>query len=185
MSLLGNELPPEFEGLQHARLRKDYEPFVLIMLRDEKLMSYCLNQIKHKGKTAFLCARLLQLASDINIDLFKVYAADCIEILCNKPPEPSVKRTLLRIFIKLEIPNSHLVKAYDTLLSILRSHHESIACRAFSIQVLAGICRREPELIHEALLVVQEEFQFGSSGFKNSARHFIQEFSPNKSKRKA
>jgi hypothetical protein len=40
MSLQGNELPTEFEGLQNARLRKDYEPFVLIMLRDEKLMSY-------------------------------------------------------------------------------------------------------------------------------------------------
>jgi hypothetical protein len=171
------ELPAEFTGLLNARLRKDYTPYVNELLVKTHLMEFCLSEIKAKGKVAFSCSRIMHLASDKNIYLFNKYLDRCAEILCNNPPETSVKRTLLRIFIRAEIPEKYLANIYNIMLEIIRNQNESIACRAFSIQVLSKICKIEPGLIQEALLVIQKELLFGSAGFKNAAEHFIRQFS--------
>ena len=68
----------------------------------------------------------------------------------------AVARNLLRIFQGQEIPEKYSARLLDMCLRWIRSEHEAIAIRAFSITVATQICKKYPELISELKIIIDE-----------------------------
>lgn len=172
-----NAFPKKLSGLEKARLVNDYQRYVEIARKDEQVLAYCMEMLRARSREAFLCARIIQLLSDTDIKKLRPYAELLADLLKTEELLTSVKRTILRYFIREEIPYNKLSFIFDLCLKIFSDAKESIACRAFSIQILGKICEQESTLIHEATTRMKEHLPYLEGGVRNSAEHYLKKFS--------
>lgn len=133
----------------------------------EELMEHSLQQ---KGNMALRASNVLALVSESNPELVAPY----LERIIRSFPElkhVSVKRGFTRIV-------SHYTDITDDdLLSIMVNHcfewlndpDETIAIRAYSMTILANVCKIYPELIPELRETIELHYNDGSAGFKTRA----------------
>jgi hypothetical protein len=87
---------------------------------------------------------------------------------CALPDAPdAVKRNVIRVIQNIPIPDEYLGMAASICFDLLANHKESIAVRAFSMTVLYNISLREPELQSELCLLIQDQWEHQSVGFRN------------------
>lgn len=85
----------------------------------------------------------------------------------------AVKRNTVRVLQTITIPK-HLTGITATVcFDLLQSPTEPIAVKAFSMTVLANICKQEPELSHELKLIIEEQLPYASAGFKSRAKKVL------------
>lgn len=97
--------------------------------------------------------------------------------LVKKMQEPgvhdAVKRNVVRILQTADIPNDLLGTVATLCFEYLGSVNEPIAVRAFSMTVLAKIAQREPDLMRELRLVIEQQLPYGSAGIRARARRVL------------
>lgn len=106
--------------------------------------------------------------------LITPYYPVLLEAIDRKPVHDAVKRNTLNVFESVEIP----AKYYDTLadhcFQYLADPKEPIAIRCASMTVLDKICRNIPELKGELRLLLEEQLEFESAGFRSRAKRILQ-----------
>jgi len=105
-------------------------------------------------------------------DLVKPYLKEMIENL-EKPVHDAVKRNSLRALAEIDIPDELLGLTVDICFHFLVSADAAIAIKAFSMKVLENICKKEPELLAELKLVVEERLPFESKAFQSVGRKIL------------
>lgn len=99
--------------------------------------------------------------------LIKKYIESLLKNLEKENLHDAVKRNTVRIFQFIEIPKKLQGLAFQNCMNLLLSPDEPIAVKAFSMTVLANICKQEPDLRNELKIVIEELLPYGSAGFKN------------------
>lgn len=100
------------------------------------------------------------------------HCAELIEVL-KKKAHPAIHRGAVRVLQKVDLPEDLKGKAFDVCFDILCDMKRPIAVRVFSMTVVHNIAKEEPELMEELKIVLQELYEFGSTGFKARARKII------------
>jgi hypothetical protein len=93
------------------------------------------------------------------------------------PVHVAVKRNTVRLLQFIEIPKDLRGVAAGACFELLNSKDEPIAIKAFSMTVLANICRHHPELKAELKFSIETLLPYASSGLSNRAKKTLKEIS--------
>lgn len=97
-------------------------------------------------------------------ELLKPYRSKLIQYLKTNPAD-AVRRSTMRIFQIVDIPETDEGDLFDLGIGYLKSSNEPIAVKAFSMTVLRRICEKYPELASEVIpqieILVEENASAG------------------------
>lgn len=87
----------------------------------------------------------------------------------------AVKRNTLRIFQSFDLPKRLWGKTADLCFRFLMDADEPIAVKVFAMTVVANICKHEPDLKTELRIVIEDQLQNASAGFKARANRILKQ----------
>jgi hypothetical protein len=90
-----------------------------------------------------------------------------------RPVHVAVKRNTVRFLQFIEIPKPLEGSVVDICFSFLNSKDEPIAVKAFSMTVLANICKNHPDLKKELQLSIEEMLPYASTGIRTRAKKVL------------
>jgi len=161
--------------------------------RDEMLLYY-LDEDKFDVLVNFLFSKdrrlaektawLLQEATDTYPEVLLPYCNALVNGLPNYTTDAE-KRFVMRYFNFQPLPKKEkeLTQLMNFAFDWLIDPKEAIAQRAFAMTTLFLISERIPEIKNELKLSIEAQTEFGSSGFKNRAKHILKKLSKQTSKR--
>ena len=101
--------------------------------------------------------------------LLKLYYKRFIKHLNQPNKHDAVKRNTMRVLQFIEVPKAYWGALADICLRFVADKKEPIAVRAFSLTVLANLCKKQPDLKNEILLLIEDLLPYASAGLKNRA----------------
>jgi hypothetical protein len=96
-----------------------------------------------------------------------------IKFLHKKDVHHAVRRNILGILKAVDIPAKYYGELIDTCFGYIESGKETVAVKAFSIDIIANIASGEPAILQELKLVLEDQLPYGTSGFKSKASKII------------
>ncbi len=87
----------------------------------------------------------------------------------------AVVRNTVKILAELDIPETlqgHIINIY---FDYLLSQKTPVAVKAHAMQVVFNIARNEPDLLGELKMVIEEQFPYGSAGFKSRGKRILKD----------
>ncbi|MCI5059390.1 MAG: hypothetical protein MRY83_24975 [Flavobacteriales bacterium] len=130
------------------------------------------NDLDHSMRASWI----VDMVCAKNDKLFESHLDQVIENLGGFKHE-GVHRSLLKIISNLEIPEKHLAHLFDKCLNWLIREEVPIAVKVHGMQVAFNISQKVPELQRELALVLEENYDNASVGFKSRARKLIKKLS--------
>lgn len=109
-------------------------------------------------------------------ELFAPYHLHLLAALRQEQPHKAIRRNTMRIYQFIDIPDDIESELYDLGISFIMDIQEATAVKAFSLRVCERIVERYPELAHEVIVVIDEFYNFWSSGLQNRARKFLKKW---------
>lgn len=126
------------------------------------------------------CCWVLQKITDAYPDVIHPYCKQMVDFLPHYKSDAE-KRFLMRYFMTQPLPKDD--KTLATLLNFgfdwILNPKEAIATRANAMTVLYRITLVIPELTNELISVIETTLEFGSSGYKNRAKHILKKLKKN------
>ena len=98
-------------------------------------------------------AWLLQHCSNIQPELILPHVEPLLNLL-TEDIHDGVRRSILRAFTEITLPPSAIGQAADLCFAYLADPKEPVAVRVFAMSVLWGVCKQEPDLIDELVLLI-------------------------------
>ncbi len=99
-------------------------------------------------------------------DLLYPYLERLISNLKN-PVHDAIKRNTVNALQQVSIPEPLWGEAFDNCYQLLTAAQEPIAIKVFSMTVLLHIVQQVPELKDELRIAIEDQWPYGSSGFRN------------------
>ncbi len=120
-------------------------------------------------RAIWVCEKL----SEIHPDWFILLYDEIIQRLIDCTHDGS-KRLLLSILYNIPIPTPISVDLLNYCLDHMLSPQESIGVQALSIRIAYLLCRKEPELLQELQLILENtELDFYSTGVRTTVRNTL------------
>jgi hypothetical protein len=91
----------------------------------------------------------------------------------------AVKRNVTRTLQYIEIPKKYLGKVVTNCFNELADPASPIAVRAFSMYVLAKIAKREPGIINELRVTIEQMLPHATAGLRACSRKVLKQLSAN------
>ncbi|PLX12226.1 MAG: hypothetical protein C0594_02680 [Marinilabiliales bacterium] len=85
------------------------------------------------------------------------------------------QRILLSIIKQLQLPYAMLGKLYDLCIQMIKNEKTATGIKSNAIEILAKIASKEPDLIPEIILYIEDNIAFASSGMKHRATKVIKQ----------
>lgn len=95
--------------------------------------------------------------------------------------DDALKRNALRILRFSKIPKALQGMTADICFKMISSLDESIAARAFSIDIILKIAKEEPGLKNELELVIHRMLPYGTAAFRSQAKRMLKKSPARKS----
>jgi hypothetical protein len=122
-------------------------------------------------------AWIVAQCADNHPQLILPYLHKMIERMLEPGVHVAVKRNVVRILQRIEIPKKLVGKVATVCFDLLASQKEPIAVRCFSMTVLANIAKQEPDLTNEIRLLIEQQMPWGSAGFRARGRKILTQLS--------
>jgi hypothetical protein len=90
-----------------------------------------------------------------------------------KPVHDAVKRNVLGLFEEIKIPSHLHDELVDLCFIFLANPQEAIVIRIFSMTILSKICKDIPELREELKIIIEDNLEHGSAGFKHRGKKIL------------
>ena len=119
-------------------------------------------------------AWIMSICTERNPELIQPFLSNMVKMMEGKVHD-AVKRNTLRIFQNIKFPKSIWGKTFDVCFRFLISPDEPVAVKVFAMTVAAKICKYEPELKNELELVIIDQMENGSAGFRSRAKRVLKE----------
>lgn len=118
-------------------------------------------------------ARVVELAGSEHPELVQPYLAEMIEMLPSVKVD-GVKRSFFKMIVNYPLPDNEdlLGRLFDFSISLIASN-ESIAVRAYSMQLSYQISNIYPEIKQELLLLIESQMDAASAGLKTIGRKIL------------
>ena len=93
----------------------------------------------------------------------------------------AIKRQTLKIIadLKPKLSEELTGHALDICFDFLISTKEAVAIKVHAMQVIYNLCRNEPELLNELKMVIEDQMDYGSAGFKARGRKILKAIDKN------
>ena len=104
---------------------------------------------------------------------FDPHITRLIRFLNRKNIHHAVKRNILGILRTVKIPEKHKGDLLDQCFSYLESGRETIAVKAFSIDIITNIASGEPAILKELRIVLEDQLPYASAGLKSKTSKII------------
>ena len=114
----------------------------------------------------------LRKVCDKHPELFFPYFEKAVFLL-REDRHVAFRRNVLSIIAEQEIPEDYLGELADICFGFLESRSETVAVRVHAMEILAAICRREPELANELILLIETYLPHESPGFKSRGKKIL------------
>lgn len=88
----------------------------------------------------------------------------------------AVKRNITRILQHVDIPEDYCGGVMDLAVNFVASPKEAVAIKAFSLTILQNIALKYPEIVPEIKLLITDQFDRQTPGFKSRATRFLKAF---------
>jgi hypothetical protein len=139
---------------------EDFEPLYSLVTNKETKLSW---------RAAWACEKLSELTPEWFIPKY-----DEIVCLTLSMKHSGTKRLLLSILYNLPVPAEFPVELYNFCLEKMLSPDEAIAIQALCIKLAYKIALKEPELLCEIRLYLENaETEYFSTGVKNCIRNVL------------
>lgn len=139
---------------------EDFEPLYSLVTNKETKLSW---------RAAWACEKLSELTPEWFIPKY-----DEIVSLTLSMKHSGTKRLLLSILYNLPVPAEFPVELYNFCLEKMLSPDEAIAIQALCIKLAYKIALKEPELLCEIRLYLENaETEYFSTGVKNCIRNVL------------
>ncbi|GJM31476.1 MAG: hypothetical protein DHS20C18_04770 [Saprospiraceae bacterium] len=96
------------------------------------------------------------------------------------PKHNAVLRNTLKALAEIDIPEEHMGKLATISFDLLADPQSAIATKVFAMQVLANFCKKEPDLAPELCLLIEDQWEHASAGFKSRGRKILKKLKPGK-----
>lgn len=87
----------------------------------------------------------------------------------------AARRNTTKILSVIDIPKKHQGQALDICFNFLLDMQQQIAVKVFSMQVVYNISKNEPDLLRELAVVIEDQLEYGSAGFKVRGNRILKE----------
>ena len=105
-------------------------------------------------------------------ELIRPYLPKLLDCLARDDMHDAVKRNVLRLLQRVEIPRRLAGKVYSHCVDLIDDAFEPAAVRAFALTVAARIVKSEPDLMNELRLVVRKH-PHTTAAFQKRAREIL------------
>jgi len=86
----------------------------------------------------------------------------------------AIKRNIVRTLAKIDLPEDLMGLAADACFTFLANPKETVAVKAFSMEVLYQMCKKEPDLAHELIPLIEENMEHnGTAGILSKGRKIL------------
>jgi len=90
----------------------------------------------------------------------------------------AVKRNVVRVLQYMEVPEDLQGPVMDYCFRCMEAPQETVAVRAFSMTVLAGLAKQYPDIKHEIVLLIEDQLREGATaGFVSRGKRKLKELS--------
>ena len=121
------------------------------------------NQYRVTQRAAWIVSNCFQKYPE----LLNTYLKPMIKNLEKENLHDAVKRNTLRILQFVSISKDLQGIAFQNCMNLFLLPDEAIAVKVFAMTVMANICKQEPELKNELILVIEEQMPYGSAAYKS------------------
>ena len=122
---------------------------------------------------------ILMHVADVQPQLVPPYFEKMILNLRTPKLIDAIKRNTLRTIAELDPKLSEELTghALDICFDFLISTKEPVATKVHAMQVIYNLCKNEPELLNELKMVIEDQMDYGSTGFKARGRKILKAIS--------
>jgi hypothetical protein len=118
-------------------------------------------------------AWVISIVGDTHPELLQPYLKRLVAKMKQPGVHAAVKRNVVRLLQTIDIPRTLLGTVTTLCFDFLASPKETIAVKACSITVLAKIARREPDLMKELRLLVDQQLPSAGGAIRSRARNLL------------
>jgi len=115
---------------------------------------------------------LIHLA-DHRPELLEPHLDGLLESLKRENIHDAVKRNTIRIFERMEIPQSLRGAVVSICFDYLADPKTAVAIKCFSMTTIWNVCAYEPDLAVELELLIEEQIDYQTSAFKNRGKKIL------------
>jgi hypothetical protein len=106
-------------------------------------------------------------------EIMQTWLDRLVNNLNQQPLHDAIVRNTLNVFEHLDFPAKFDETLADICFQRLAAPGEAIAIRCASMTILERICNRVPELKTELQLILEDQLEHGSAGFKSRAKKVL------------
>ncbi|MBR9919652.1 MAG: hypothetical protein GYB31_02365 [Bacteroidetes bacterium] len=85
----------------------------------------------------------------------------------------AVRRNAVRVLVDQELPESLWGEVVDKCMACVADPNEAVAVRRYSMEVVWNICQKIPELAQELRIILEDNVEYGTAGFKSYGRKLL------------
>lgn len=91
------------------------------------------------------------------------------------PKHDAVLRNGLKVLAEVELEEELLGKAATLAFDFLADPKSPVAIKVHSMQLLANICQVEPDLAGELRILIEDQWEEGTAGFKSRGKKILKQ----------
>jgi hypothetical protein len=133
------------------------------LLKIQNEANYRINQ--RAGTAAAICVKMQP-------QLLTPYIQQLLVLLRNSD-QSYLSRNILRLLQFAPIPKEFMGDAADICFELLLSRQQPIAVKVFSMTVLYNIAKEESELANELKIVIEDQMDYSSAGFRSRGNKIL------------
>lgn len=106
-------------------------------------------------------------------EMIRPYLRPMLKSLDRPGMHDAVKRNVMRLLQFIDIPAGMAGLAFDKAFALFSDTGQPVAVRVFSMQVMADVAMKVPELKNEVCLAIEQHLPYGSPGYRSRARRLL------------
>ncbi len=106
------------------------------------------------------------------------YVGQMVDYLKIEGIHDSIKRNILRTLQNIDIPVALEEDLLELCFAYLMDKKEAVAIRVFSMQILANLANKYPEITNELKVIIEDELPYAKPGFVSRGRKILSRFIP-------
>ncbi len=119
-------------------------------------------------------AWIMRSCHDLHPDNISPYFGNLIGHLDkHRKVHDAVKRNILGVLKSSQIPRKFSGKLLDICFGFLESGLESVAVKAFSMDIISMLAVDEPDLLRELSLIIEDQMPYSTPGIKSKAKKIL------------
>lgn len=156
---------------EHSRLQADF--IADIVLKKPELIDELIQIVfSNKEPLSRRASWPMRIISDRNAMVLQPYLPFIIEKIPNIK-SVSILRAMLAILVNSDIPENHQGEMLQFTSQILINSNSPVALLIYSSDIFYKLSLKEPELLNELRLMLEQLLPFGSAGVKSKCRKIL------------